>query len=82
MESLVMTKATLDEAEMIMDVVNTAYKVEFGSEGLAFKRADRWVPKLHNCDQTKNPTVIDVGIVFACLHIYECIYSKNSVPIL
>ena len=36
------TKASLDEVEMVMEVVNTAYRVEIGSEGIAFKSNDRW----------------------------------------
>ena len=35
------TKATLGEVEMVMELVNTAYSVEIGSEGIAFKSNDR-----------------------------------------
>jgi len=32
----------MEEAEMVMEVVNTAYKVEMGNDGVAFKNADRF----------------------------------------
>merc|ERR1719278_454612 len=32
----------MEEAEMVMEVVNKAYKIELGSDGVAFKNADRF----------------------------------------
>merc|ERR1712130_477872 len=37
-----MGRATKEEAQMVMEVVNTAYKVEMGNEGIAFKSGDRF----------------------------------------
>ena len=36
-----MSPATVGDAQIVMDVVNTAYKVTIGSQGIAFKREPR-----------------------------------------
>ena len=46
MAEVVMARAETGEAEMVMELVNTAYRLEVGSEGVAFKTGDRSICKL------------------------------------
>jgi hypothetical protein len=53
---VVMSRAGVEEVELVMQIVNTAYKVELGSEGVAFKCGDRW-PKFYVCHELQAPSV-------------------------
>ena len=39
--TLEMTKAKTEEARLVLDLVNAAYGLEIGDQGLAFKTSDR-----------------------------------------
>jgi predicted N-acetyltransferase YhbS len=74
-EEVLIVPATLEDAQLIFDVINDAYKVESGSSDVAFKNCSRFENIQEVVDLLKETTIVKAvdissGDVIGCISYY------------
>lgn len=81
-DRLVVRTATIDDADAIFELVNEAYQVETGSDGVAFKNTPRFITVEDEVIPLIKPgtfivAVLD-GSVVGCIYYCESPYPENG----